>query len=476
MGSIYRAPVPHRECMPLFDAHGREISTADMPPGFDVYYHTPDIPPLTGWDVATAKAAADAHDQGDFETSGRLYWAMLSDSRVADGVGKHALAVRGLPHKIEAGKGQAAKTVAARWEQVLPRALPDKVQSELWSQALLPGLGVAQVRWEYDYEGPINPRTGRPWYAPCVEPWEPTCLAIRRDFSARSLLSQNKLYAKVWGSERDEGRVEDVEVRTGTGQWLCFALAGASKPWLFGKLRTLWRPWISRQMAGLLWLRFNDVHGLPIRAFKVPMGMRKTPETQAMYNSIKNIGRDAALLLPQQSDGKLGGADLEFKEAVGESWKSLQAMLYDYGTEITIDLTGGTQNTEATGGNYKGAEEQREIRHEVKAAGARAWQAFINEQLSEPFAVLNGYGEEEAASLVFDVEPPANEKADAEADKAGGEALQAIAAAAQALRAAGYEVPVEELAASMGRTLPPGKRVAVQVPQAAPEKPTSAAA
>lgn len=457
--------------MPLYDAHGREIRTSELPSGLDVYFSVADVPPLTGWDVASAKSAADAHDQGDFELSGRMYWAMLSDPRVADGVGKHALAVRGLPHKIVPGKGQAAKTVARKWEEQLPKALPDNVQSEMWGQALLMGPAVAQPVWQYDESGEINPRTGKPWYVPRVEPWEPTSLEVERGWGGYAggygRRNRDTLVARVWGAARDEGRIEDVPVVTGTGQWLCFALAGSSRPWLFGKLRTLWRYWISRQMAMRLWLRFNDVHGIPIREIQVPMGMRKTQEMQRFYGDVQNIGSDSTLLSPQQSDGKVG-VKLNLIEAKSESWKSLQAQIADYGREITIDLTGGTQNTEAEGGNYKGAEEQREIRHEVKAAGARAWQAFENAQLAVPFALLNGYSADEAAMRVFDVEPPANEKADAEADKAAGEALSAIAAAALALRAAGYEVPVEELAASMGRELPPGKRVAVQVP---PEKP-----
>ena len=464
--------------MPLYDAHGREIRSSELPSGLDVYFDVSEIPPLTGWDVATAKAAADAHDQGDFETSARLHWAMLSDPRVADGVGKHALAVRGLKSAVVPGKGQAAKTVARKWEEQLPLALPDNVQSELWGQALLLGPAVGQPLWQYDEDGEINPRTGLPWYVPRVEPWEPTSLKVERNHMmgvrGGARRTRDTLMARVWGSLREEGRIEDVPVIPGTGQWLCFTLAGASRPWLFGKLRTLWRYWISRQMAMLLWLRFNDVHGVPIREIQMPMGMRKTPEGQRFYTDVKGIGRDSTLLSPQQTDGKTG-VKLNLIEAVSESWKSLQAQLADYGREISIDLTGGTQNTEATGGNYKGAEEQREVRHEVKAAGAKAWQSFENRQLAIPFAVLNGYAPDEAPQRIFDVEPPANEKADAEADKAAGEALSAIAAAAQALRAAGYEVPVEELAASMGRPLPPGKRVAVQVPAVAPEKPAAAA-
>lgn len=469
----------------LYDAYGRPLRRRKLPGGVDIFWQLPAVEALTAWDVATAKAASSALETGDFPVAARMYWAMLSDPRIADGVSKRALALRGLKYKIVPGKGQAAKTVAAKFEQAFPQMRPPHVAAEIFSQELLLGHSVVQPEWGYSadhmeasttpWDVPRFPDDG--WYYPRLRTWEPTALKWRTSLTTGAGQRKGELVALTEGSERaaqgqdPSGLYGEQCIGTGTGQWMVFTLAGDARPWMHGRMRAIWRPWISRLMDMLLWLRFNDVHGLPIRGVKVPMGMRKTQEMQQFYQNVKTVGRDASFLMPQGTDGKFG-VGIDLIEAKSESWKSFEAGLAYYGTEITVSLTGGTQNAEATGGNYKGAEEQREIRHEVKAGDADADALIVNTQLAPAFAMLNGYGPETAPRIEYDTAPPVNRKAEAEGDAAEYGALKVAGEACAAMRAAGYEVTIPDLLASRGREAPAGKVVQIQVPaQAAQESP-----
>lgn len=432
----------------------------------DVFFALPQVEALSAWGLVETKATAQAHEAGDFTSSARMYWAMLTDPRVADGVSKRALALRGMPFEVRPGLGREARTVARKFREAMGlgdqgaagpnRIVRPEVAAELFGQALLMGQAIAQPEWSYADDG---------WYYPRLGVWEPALTRWQTCFSDTE--EQGHIYALVRGSERGDIISGQVPVITGTGQWVRFSLAGDERPWMHGRMRAIWRPWIARLLALLSWLRYNDVHGMPIRAAKVPMGMRKTDEMAQFYANVRNIGRDASLMMPQMPDGKTG-VGLDLIEAKSESWRSFQALLYDCGTEITISLTGGTQNAEAVGGNYKGAEEQREIRHEVKAADAVSWATTLNEQLCVPFAVLNGYDPSAAPQIVYDTRPPPNRRAEAEASKAEFDAIASAAAAHAALEARGVRVPLADLLRARGIMLPSSAQAGEPMPQQPP--------
>lgn len=439
--------------MAILDHLGRPMKRGRQPRGIDLFFQLPQVEALSEWDSPTAKAHAFSHSQGQFTVSARLYYAMLTDPRVSDGLEKRALAGRNVPVEVVPGDGPGAEEVADRFRRRFGllddgrrgpnRIVAPKTQAELHGQALMLGVAPIQPEWEYDDK----------WFYPQVKPWHPQlCYYLPLAWANQtSGAFPGKIYTYSWGSASGEAGVQ-IPIEPGTGQWMLFALSGDQKPWLHGKLGSCWRAWISRLMAMLQWLRFNDVHGLPIRLVKSPMGMRTEPEMQKFYANVKQIGRDATLLAPQLTDGKVGvGVDLI--EAKSESWRSFEAMLNGYGREITVDLTGGTQNAEAVGGNYKGAEEQREIRHEVKAADCESWSECLNEQLCVPFAVLNGYPREAAPRVVYDTAPPRNRADDAKAAAEEFKAMQEAGKAAEILEARGVKISVEEILKDRGISL-----------------------
>lgn len=446
----------------LYGPDNRPIKRRKLPPGVDVFWQLPQTEALTAWDVGAAKSAARAHESGDFSASGRMFWAMLTDPRVADGVSKRALALRGMNYTIVPGAGREARTVARKFREAMGfrgdedrptgpnRITPPETMTELFGQALLPGLGVGQPEWDRD------PKDD--WFYPRLRSWEPTLLRYQQAIDGPE---DGQLLARTRGSDHGKTVYGETIVRPGDGQWFCFSLTGDRRPWMHGRMLAIWRQWISRLLDMLLWLRFDEVHGMPLRGVEVPMGMRKNPEVQRLYNNIKTIGRDASLLLPQSTDGNTG-VKVKLVEAMGKGWESMQAHLLRDGTEITICLTGGTQNTEAVGGNYKGAEEQREIRHEVKGADALAWGSAVTEQLAVPFAVLNGYEPDAAPEVVYDVSKPIDRAAEAKADQEEAKAVQEDVKAWRLMRDNGYEAgALDSYLRSKGHKIPAGRAVEI---------------
>lgn len=447
----------------LVDQFGHPLRRRKLPAGVDLFFQLPQVEALSNWDVKLAKEHALAHDNGQLNISARLYYAMTTDPRVDDGISKLLLALRGMPYEILPGPGRGGRTVWRKfmrrygWTDKGPtgvnRVISPACQAELFSQQVLLGLGTAQPEWDYDRE------LGDGWYYPEVRTWHPQLLyylpLAQPQQSGSSVPGQ--LYTYAWGSEKNEPSSQ-IPIITGTGQWLVFATMGDQRPWLHGKVRTLWRAWVSRLMAMLNWLRYNDVHGLPMRVIEVPTGMKKTPEVQEFYAALKKPGREATLLAPQLTtrDGKTGGVNLRLVEPVAKSWESFLAMLQFHGTEMTIDLTGGTQNAEAVGGNYMGAADQKDIRHEVKAANASAYGAFLNEQLLVPFATLNGYEGDAAPQIVYDTRPPRNRAEDAKAQQEESKAFAEAAKALGELNARGIFPDPATFLRERGLNLPAG--------------------
>lgn len=447
----------------LVDANGRPLRKK-LTRGTDVFFGLPQIEALSAWDVQKLKDALQAHEVGDFTNSGRLYWAMMTDPRVSDGCNKRALALRGVPYEIRPGRGRGARQLAAVLRRAFGftdrgptgpnRVTPPETVTELFCQALLLGGGLANPKWENEEHPELGNNDGVGWSVPRLRSWEPT-LSRWMPTLFNDEIDGGHLVTIHRGSVKEKPANSTEPAVPGDGNWLHFVLSGDRRWWMHGKIRSVGRPWVSRLLKALFWLRFDEVHGMPFRIAKVPHGMKKTPETQRLFNSLKNIGREPTFLAPQAADGK-SGVDIDLKEATSESWKSFEQGLVYYGTEITILLTGGTMNTEALGGNYEGAKQQQEIRHEVKAADALAWATCVNTQLCVPFAVLNGFAPEAAPEVVYDVRPPVNKKAAAEASAAEFKAIQEACKAHAALEARGIVIPLVDFLAERGLQLPTG--------------------
>lgn len=438
----------------LLDAYGNPFSSEELEPirrpaDIELYLQAPKIEILAAWDVAAAKMCAMAHDLGQFTVSAPMYYAMMSDPFVTDGTSKRGLALSRMQFDIVPGKGRGAKHLCRQFAKRYFDIMKPGIAQELYNFGLMMGLGVAQPEWGYYYE---QDDLFYPW----VRNWHPQLLYyILWSQAGRHKAAPGQLYTYAMGSE--SGRAATlIPILTGTGQWLQFSMMGGDKPWFYGKMRSIWRPWISIMMARLQWLRFNDVHGLPIRELQVPYRMSRLPETRRAYRGIKNLGRDATLEMPMSDDGK-AAMKLNLVEAKSRSYNSFDLMMDREGREIMLSLVGGHEGVQAHGGNYKRAQEQMDVRHETKASDALAWESFQNEQLCVPFAVLNGFEPEAAPRIVYDTRPPVNRQVEAQAAIASSKALREFLATVRELQQAKVDLTEEaigELLVNQGLNLP----------------------
>jgi len=438
----------------LLDAYGNPFASEELAPiarpkDIELYLQAPKIEILGAWDVNAAKMCATAHDLGQFTVSAPMYYAMMSDPFVTDGTSKRGLALSRMQFDIVPGKGRGAKHLARQLAKRYFDVMKPGIAQELYTFGLMMGLGVAQPEWGYYYEGDDL-------FYPWVRNWHPQLLYyILWSQANRQKAAPGQLYTYAMGSGSGNAATL-IPIITGTGQWLQFTLMGGDKPWFYGKMRSVWRPWISIMMARLQWLRFNDVHGLPIREIQVPLRLSRLPDTRRAYRGIKNLGRDATLEMPISDDGK-AAMKLNLVEAKSRSYGSFDLMMDREGREIMLTLVGGNEGVQAHGGNYKRAQEQMDVRHETKASDALSWEMFQNEQLLVPFAVLNGYEPEAAPRIVYDTRPPVNRQVEAQAAIASSKAVREFLGTVRELQQAGVvltEQAITELLINQGLNLP----------------------
>lgn len=419
------------------------------PAGMDFFYQIPQVELLSGWTTKKAKQLAAAHDMGFFNLSARMYYAMLNDPHVIAACIKRLLAFRQLAFEIVPGDGRGAKRLARKFAQHYSNTMSLQVGAELFILGVIMGFGIAQPSWGYWYE---NDET----FYPKVQSWHPQLLQYLPFAQALSGSSNpGQLISYVLGSEEGGFRSVATPIYVGTGQWVQFAMIGGDKPWLYGALRAIWRPWIQRLLDQANWIRFNDVHGMPIRAAEVPIQMSKTPQARRFRRQLQNMGSDTSLYLPQPRDKDSPGVKLSLIEARSRSFTSFADSRRDGALEIDRAIMGGSGGAEnQRGDNYKKDGERADIRHELKAADALTWAHMVNAQLAVPFAVLNGYDASAAPRVVPDVRPPINRLTEA---KAAGENFAAILQAVKAVQEMerlGYSMPLEDLLHSQGIDLP----------------------
>jgi hypothetical protein len=389
----------------LLDARGKpydltgDKEPSERPKGIDLYLQAPSVETMGDWTTQKAKALSYAHQLGQFNLSARMYYAMLCDPRVIDGLEKRALALRQMPFDVIPGKGRGAKQLAKKVADHLDLILPPAVVTEAFYLALMLGPGVCQPDWAYHVE---NDET----FYPRLTPWHPQLLY----FLNAALMGERRgsapgmLYTYCQGVESGQFSTVSVPIVTGTGQWFCFTLYGVDKPHLYGKLLAIWRPWIGRLQAESGLVRYNDVHGMPMRGVQVPVRMRKTREGRRFFRTVSQIGQDATLYMPQSRDGK-SAFDVKLIEAKSRNFETFIKSRDEWAKEIALALSGNLDSFDMKGDNYKRSQVRQEVRYEVKIADALAFQLAVNAQLMVPFAVLNGYDEEAAPQILYDVRP-----------------------------------------------------------------------
>lgn len=378
---------------------------------------TPVIPgTFTHYDLALLRAIVDEHDRGIFVRSALLAEHVRRDPDLSAALTQRLDGLFGLPCEVvPLDDSEAAKAEAARVQAQWPTIASVPAQREVVSSAVLLGFGVGQLVWEPDETGELVERL-LPWPSGCVEYRE----AERR-----------------WYALTTAGPVPIVH---GTGAWVLYAPRSVNRPFTWGALRAL-AEWFFRAQDGAAGAsRHAEVHGLPVWLARLPSGSETSEAGKRFLRSIKNMGRNAVVPLPQ-SDTKGQSYELALESASTDAHRIFEFLLRNAAGKFRLvilgqDLTSQNQVVGTNASSQTGADTLSSIWR----ADAQSWGECCTQQIARPLAVYRGTP---AVKVCIDAEPDEDFGALATALKTAGEA-------AKAWNDAGWEVDLPKYAERFG--------------------------
>lgn len=328
--------------------------------------------------VSAVSAALNQLEQGMFYQSAYLWDGMLRDDRITATLNVRLSGLFGslldLEPGADTGKGRKAKEVA---EKQIGRMLPTPQLMHLQRYALGLSVGVAQVLTERDTKST----------RPTIKVWNPRYL--RYDWLLRKycLVTQNR---------------GEIVLEPGDPEWITWEPFGPLG-WIHGALiRSLAMPWLIRVWTRNWWARYQEVHGMPIRAGIIPADRK--PKDEALFlNQLSNLAHEAVVRLPQGQDGNR--FDLKLVEAESTNWQGFMKLLEHCDDSIAIVLLGQRQSTTGQGG--LGTQEKAGESSMLRILrGDHMIGDCLREQLLKRWAADNFGDEDVAPYLKWQIEPP----------------------------------------------------------------------
>lgn len=391
-------------------------------------YAEPQVRSYVRWTPADLKGALILADGGNLQRAADLCEAILGDDRAPAVLATRVNAVLGSDLTFERGKGKARKADSAikkleadeDWYTAFDEATLGYLL--LWGRLL--GISPAQNCWhEFKDHG------GR--LIPVVENWHARHLRLDTN--------QRQWYIKVG----DLG--EETKVAPGDGKWIIFTPYGKNRPWSHGLWRGMSRLWLLKQYALDDWGRHSELHGQGIKVGIPPTigdtkhGNKKV--RQELADDMSQLAGDGTIVLPP-------GFDFKLVEASANTWEMFKAQIDVANAGMSILAIGSNLPTEVGNGAQTGATAQHLVRLDYKKADAEAMSTMAHDQDLTWWAEFN-FGDRGLAPWpVWDVEPPADQKAQAEVLKTVSESLKLFSEAGapvdQRMVLETYEIPATE--------------------------------
>jgi phage gp29-like protein len=404
------------------------------------------------WDLRSADLAITQHERGDFSQSAKLVDAMGRDDRIKAVLTTRILAVLGLVFCMEAAPPppdakpandvadageddekpekqteladdeleptDEAKRIAAEQEVWFWKYAPEHTQREALRWRLMMGFAIGEVIWR-DERGKLcdEPQRVKIWHLQHCrwDQWK-ECFVL---------------------NTADAG---EVEVRHGDGKWIIFG--NGQRPWMEGYCRAVWLLFLGRQYGFRDLFVFGERTGQGILKAKVPPTM--DGERNRLVATLRAIWRGVIAELPQGPEKEGLSHDLEMLET-GADEEVFEAMLGRVDLCIAVLFLGQNLTTEVSGDGARSATSAHDrIRNDYLKADTEQHSSDWRSGVLEPFAERK-YGDRELAPYPkWDADPPEDEKATAEGQKAAGEAVAAW-------QTAGYDVEnIDEIAKRHG--------------------------
>lgn len=338
----------------ILDIFGKPFDSASLP-----RTHHRDLPVTSSWssdDVGIVKATLRLLEVGDvvrFDRAAQLCDSFEADDRIGALLETRLEALSTLPLQVTpAGKTALARSIAETVKSNWSAWFPDAEVKKLHSWGLKLGFGIGELAWNRSTTG----------WTPKLKTWDLRNVEWR--WNTRSF----------WVNTV-EG---PVEVTPGDGHWLLYAPHGAERAWMKGLVRPFARLFLMRQLTYRDWLRWCEVHGLPIRVGVVPAGAEKASKS-SFINDLLNIGGEATLVAEQGREGEK--YDLKLVEAASQSWQGFRQLLAQVDENMAVRMLGqNLTTTMKTGGSYAAADVHNRVRLERREGDANSIAAVLNEQ------------------------------------------------------------------------------------------------
>ncbi|MBF0589715.1 MAG: DUF935 domain-containing protein [Magnetococcales bacterium] len=352
--------------MSLLDQHGRPIATGklkqrqtDRIPG-TVRYAMGDGASYTS--ISQVKQALDGAKRGNLFAQAFLFEEMQErDDQISTEMAKRVMALTGLAWSVEPppdatpAEEKAAQTVEDLLEQL-------DMEATIGDLARAIGYGYACVEIEWS-------RSGSVWAPNALHPrpqtWFQTPQEMPDTLHLRNASSPDGEPLNPWG-------------------WITHIhRARSGYPARAGLFRTLIWPYLFKHYSMRDWLRFIELHGLPVRVGRYDASA--SPEDQEiLLDAVVGLGNDFAGIVPE-------GMSIELLEATKSDSKPFEAMLRWCDAAISKVLVGGTLTSQADGKSSTNAlgTIHNTVRQEIRNSDARAIARTLNRDLLHPIAALN---------------------------------------------------------------------------------------
>lgn len=349
---------------------------------------------------AAARAILEEHEHGRFNLSAALSRTVLRDPDLAAALNRRLLALVGAPHCIEAatdtGPGERyARDLATRFRMMVPRA----AELDIVRDAILLGQGIGQLVWWF------HESSGE--FIPVLEPWP-------MDHA------EHDPYTDTWYVQSQRGR---IVITPGDGRWVLYAPWSPRSPYYYGAVRQVTEWYLRASNASRDYGRFIELSGQGILKAKIPSGSRGTPERSNFINSLRSLGRNAVVPLPQGEKAH-DSYDVELEALASDMHKVFVEMLRVCSGKLRLVILGedlSSQNNKV--GTNASSETGMRVSRAIVAADAETWAECLRAQVLLPWAIYKGRAEL-APFAYYDLEEKGDAKGEADAANVAADALK----------------------------------------------------
>lgn len=381
---------------------------------------SPGIKPT--WTIAEVRAALRQHASGDFSASAQLVDSMGEDDLIPGVLEKRTDALLGSDFELcpvdEPNKQLSTRLAKNYGDASWYATFPESELEDFDRWLIMLGVAIGTLDWE---------RGGSVWKA--------TFRTLHPQFLRWDDVRKKWLYHSREGIQ---------EVTPGDGRWVL--LTYGNRGWMKGAVRPLAIPWISKQLTIRDWNRYNERHGLPIIKAFAP-AIADDADQDQFWEDIRGIQSETVAQLPTHLDEDGAKFDLDLLEAIDQSFASFEKLLDRADRRIMVLLLGSNLSTEiTTQGSQAAVKGHRGVEQSKAAADEKKFSTGFREQGLYPVIAINHAGV--SLDVVpwphWDVDPP-------EDDKANADAAQSFGAALFNISRAGYDVDQESLDAATER-------------------------